>query len=84
MGFSQLANGYYKVVSFRLVKNKHYKADSENPGLKDSLLVELKDQVLFLLEYWLRRIGEDETKVNELNSDGVYKYLYFGGKRENR
>lgn len=80
-GFSNLEHGFYKIEKFRLVKNKMYKADAEIPKLKRILLVELEEEVLFLPEYFAVNFNDDEAKVEELNNDGITKYLYFGGKR---
>lgn len=78
-GFKQLREGHYEVVKFRLVKNKMYKANAEKPMLKRILLVELKDQVLFLPQYFAEKFNDDDSKVDELNNDGVKKFMYFGG-----
>lgn len=80
-GFSQLPHGYHKIVKFRWVKNKMYKMDSEKPGLKRTVLIELADQVLFLPEYIARKFNDDDEKIAELNS-GITIFLYFGGRRE--
>lgn len=80
-GFSKLDLGYYEIERFRFVKNKLYNPNVENPRLKRVLLVELKEEVLFLPEYFATNFNDDDAKVEELNSDGVKKYLYFGGKR---
>lgn len=80
IGFSKLKHGHHRIVHFKLVKNKMYNANNTN-ALKRVLLVELKDQVLFLPEYFARPFNDDEAKVNELNTDGVPKILYFGGKK---
>lgn len=83
IGFAKLAIGNYEVIQFRLVKNKLYNVNSAKPGLKRSLLVELKDQVLFLPEYFGKLFNDDDAKVAELNK-GPKKYLYFGGSRPNK
>lgn len=49
--------------------------------LKRVLLVELRDEVLFLPEYFAIPFNDDDAKIDELNNDGIKKYLYFGGKR---
>lgn len=46
--------------------------------------MELADQVLFLPEYFARKFEDDDDKIAELNSNGIKKYMYFGGKRQNR
>lgn len=83
-GFSRLAIGYHEIIKFRFVMNKMYRADAEKPGLKRTILVELADQVLFLPEYFARKFEDDDDKITELNSDGIKKYMFFGGKRQNR
>lgn len=83
-GFSNLKIGHHEVVKFRLVRNKQYKSDAEKPSSPQTLLVELVDQVLFLPEYFLRQFGDNAEKVDELNNDGVRKFMFFGGRRENR
>lgn len=88
LGFSKLRHGHHEIEKFRLVKNKMYvpaeqlKPD-EQPKLPRVLMVELKDQVLFMPEYITKAMGADDEKVAELNNDGVKKFLYFGGKRDN-
>lgn len=84
LGFASLAPGNYEIKKFRIVKNKLFKADAEKPALKMTLLVELEDQVLFMPEYISCNFVENEAKVAELNSDGMKKFLFFGGKRGNR
>lgn len=76
-GFGKLSIGYYEIESFRLVRNKF-----KNDGLRGkTILVELKNQVIFLPEYFMEEFSEDD--VLELNRDGQKKFLYFGGRREN-
>lgn len=79
-GFGQLAVGYHKIESFRLVKNKF--ADKESDKNQKTILVELEDQVLFLPQYFMNAINESE--IDELNSADEVHYLYYGGKRENK
>lgn len=80
-GFANLLPGYYEIERFRFVKNKLYKPNVEKPRLKRVLLVELKEEVLFLPEYFAADFNDDDAKVQELNDDGIKKYLYFNGKR---
>lgn len=87
-GFSKLQHGYHKIECFRLVKNKYNENNEDEPSRKRKklervLLIELKDEVLFLPEYFAAVFNNDEAKVEELNNDGIVKYLYFGGKRHN-
>lgn len=81
LGFTRLTHGNHEIVLFRLVKNKMYNPKVAG-SLKRSLLVELKDQVLFLPGYFAEKL-QDDVKVEELNTDGVKKYLFFDGKRPN-
>lgn len=48
--------------------------------LKRILLVELKDEVLFLPQYFAEKFDDDDSKVDVLNNDGIKKFMYFGGK----
>lgn len=71
-GFDKLARGYYAIVNFRLTKTKYGEA----------ILIELKDEVLFMPHYF--RDVLDSDKIEELNNDGVKKFLYFGGRNPTR
>lgn len=82
LGFKHLSIGYHKIIRFRLVKNKMMRQDSTKPALPRVLLVELEDQVLYLPEYFAEKFNDDSTKIDELNNDGIVKYLFFGGQRE--
>lgn len=62
-GFSNLAPGHYEVECFRFVKNRFYKPDVENPDVPRSLMVELKDQVLFLPSRFAKRLDNDDGKL---------------------
>lgn len=73
-GIAKLPLGFYPIESFRLVKNKYSKDESEK-----SLLVELKSEVLFLPKYFSSELSEKD--VENLNTDGEVKFLYFGGRR---
>lgn len=81
-GFSQLAVGNHQIFSFKLVPNKLYSKDKKTT--KKTLIVELNEEIIFLPDYFAASINEDERKVNELNTDGIRKYLYFGGARPNK
>lgn len=83
IGFAKLSHGNHEIKRFRFVTNKLYNPESVK-SLKPILLVELADQVLFLPEYFAVNLNNDDKKVYELNSDGVKKFLYFGGARPNR
>lgn len=80
LGFSKLDHGNYKIVRFSFFKNKNY-VPAEPKSVPRILMVELEDQVLFLPEYFSAGLNDDDAKIVELNSDGIVKYLYFGGKR---
>lgn len=71
-GLSKMDKGYYKICSFRTVKNRY--ADGET-----CVLVELINEVIFLPKYLAADLNEED--ITSLNTDGVTKYLYFGGKR---
>lgn len=83
VGFSKLAHGSHEILCFKLVPNKLYNSQ-EKKSLKRAILVELHDQVLFLPEYFAIALNDDPKKIEELNTDGVKKYLYFGGSRPNK
>lgn len=80
IGFTRLPHGYHEIERFRLVPNKMYNKKKEN-SLEEVLLVELKDQVLFLPSYFAVSFQDNHERVEELNSDGIKKFLFFGGKR---
>lgn len=78
LGYVKLSIGFHEIISFRLVKNKFAPAgDHEN---KKSILVELKEEIVFLPQYFKDCLGEED--INDLNSANETQYLYFGGKRE--
>lgn len=58
----------------------------DEKSLARILLVELKDQVLFLPEYFAYNFqgGDADDKILAMNNDGVTKYLYFGGEGPNK
>lgn len=76
-GFAKLTVGYHKINVFRVVKNK-FGNKGEKTG--KSILVELKNEVIFLPQYFLGKINEEDIK--ELNSCDENMYLYFGGRSE--
>lgn len=82
-GFTKLMHGNHEIYRFRLVKNKQYNAQAEK-SLKRVLLVELKDEVLFLPAYFAEKFNDSDKLVEELNTDGIKKFLFFGGKRPNK
>lgn len=81
-GFSNLSVGFHEIFNFRLVNNKMYNKKKDKSA-KRVILIELKDEVLFLPEYYAVDFDDDAKKVDELNTDGVKKFLHFLGKREN-
>lgn len=80
-GYSQLPMGNHEIFAFRLVRNKLYR-ENDIGSLKRVLLVELKDQILYLPNHFAAKFKDDDSRVNELNTDGIKKFLFFGGKRE--
>lgn len=80
-GFSKLPHGYHEIVCFKLTKNKYAAADDEQEN-KKSIIVELKNEILFLPKYFTENINEDD--INDINSSNEILYLYFGGKREGK
>lgn len=83
-GFTKLSLGYHKIICFRIVENKFKKKEKKNNGMINnnrSLLVELQDEVVFLPQYFLNTLNEED--IAELSSTvGETMYLYFGGRRE--
>lgn len=80
LGFTKLLIGFHNVLCFRVVKNKFGK---KTDGSNKSILVELKNEVLFLPQYFWNKLNEDD--IRELNSGIEVNnkvYLYFGGKHE--
>lgn len=71
-GFGKLEIGYHEIERFRLVDNKF--KDGEK-----TLLIELKEEVVFLPRYFLDNLEEED--VRKLNTDDQPKFLYFGGRR---
>lgn len=69
-GFDKLANGSHEIINFRLTKTKY----------GETILVELNDEVLFLPQYF--KAALDSEKIEELNNDGIKKFLHFGGKNK--
>lgn len=77
-GFGKLKIGYHLAQQFRLVKNKFGK---KTDGSDKSILVELKDQVIFLPQYFKQKL--DDGDLRELNTFIENKekvYIYFGGR----
>lgn len=84
IGFSKLPVGYHECVAFRLVTNKYFRPDAKNPGLKQSLLVELKEQVLFMPTYISKKFVDNEQNFDALVNDASKKFLFFGGANPNK
>lgn len=77
-GFSSLNIGYHKILCFRVVKNKFAKKKNGESG--KSILVELANEVIFLPQYFMEKLNEED--IAELNSTKTETmYLYFGGRR---
>lgn len=75
-GFAKLSHGFHKIECFRVTKNK-FKKDCDVE--EKCILVELEKQILFLPQYFVNVLDEDD--LNNLNSPNESNYLYFGGKR---
>lgn len=76
-GFAKLKKGYHCIQKFRAVKTKFVKKGEK------SILTELKDQVLFLPQYFRATLNDND--LEELNSsigNGEKVYLFFGGKND--
>lgn len=82
LGFSKLTPGNYEIKSFRLVQNKMYKKNRSG-SCKQTVMVELEDQVLFLPEYFATNMQNRNDLIEELNTNDIKNFLMFGGKREN-
>lgn len=81
-GFAHLSMGYHEIVGFRVVKNKFNETKQDDKRSK-SILVELQNEVVFLPQYFLDKIDEDD--IAELNSaDTENMFLYFGGRRNGK
>lgn len=79
-GFAKLNEGFYKINSFKIVKNKFNKKGS---GCNKSILVELREEILFLPQYFMTKIGEDDIcELNTSIENGESIYLFFGGRSE--
>lgn len=76
-GFTKLSEGFHEIVCFRATKNKFAK---KGEGSSKSIIVELKDEIVFLPQYFGTKISESDIK--ELNASKEKIFLYFGGKNE--
>lgn len=76
-GFAKLTIGNHLVEGFRYVKNKFAK---KGEGNAKSILCELKDQIVFLPQFFSQTLKE--TDIDELNESRGAIYLYFGGRQE--
>lgn len=79
-GFAKLKKGYHRIECIRTAKNKFGK---KSDGTNMSLLVELKNEVLFFPQYFYQKLNDED--IREINTNiGAKKdvFLYFGGKDE--
>lgn len=77
-GFAKLDLGYHQILSFRIVKNKFGK---KGDGSGKSILVELNAEVLFLPQYFLQKLNEEDIReLNESVESNEKIYLFFGGR----
>lgn len=75
-GFAKLEIGYHQIVCFRIVKNKFGK---KGDGSNKNILVELNDEVLFLPQYFLQKINEEEViSLSSTIESNENVHLYFG------
>lgn len=77
-GFSKLSRGYHEILHFRMVKNKFAKKDD----CKNSIIIELENEIVFLPKYFA--VDMKESDIVDLNTDGQKKFLFFGGKRDDK
>lgn len=71
-GLPKLTLGYHEVISFRETHGKYGK----------SVVVELKDQVIFLPQYLVQQLNSKD--IEDLNNSEETVFLYFGGKHEEK
>lgn len=69
-GLVKLEHGYHKIECFR----------SSTGTYGRGVIAELKDEIIFLPQYLVRKL--DEKDIEELNTCEEPLYLYFGGKHE--
>lgn len=69
-GLSKLSLGYHKIVNFR----------ESNGRYGRSVIVELKNEIIFLPKYLSEKL--DEKDVDELNSSEEQMFLFFGGPKK--
>lgn len=78
IGFAKLNLGYHSILEFRAVNTRF------TPKDETSILIELNDQILFLPQYFRKKL--EDKDLAELNSsiknDNEKVYLEFGGKNE--
>lgn len=75
LGFKKLKEGFHEIQQFRTVKTKFVKKGEK------SILVELKEQVLFLPQYFRSTLtDEDLQELNARIENKEKVYLFFGGK----
>lgn len=79
-GFKYLPIGHHEIISFKFIRNRYFNQDDIS-SLRRTLMVELHDQLLFLPAYMALNFNDDDTLVTGLNTDGIKRYLYFGGSR---
>lgn len=80
-GFTKLNVGYHSIEVFRTVKNKYPKKGETGIKNTKSILIELKNQVLFLPSYFWNTLNEDDLEeLNKRIQDKGKVYLFFGGR----
>lgn len=78
-GFSKLKIGFYKIEKFRLVTNQYFDCRRPDSGPEKTLLVELKDQVLFMPGRISELFKGKQEKIDELNNSDHQLFLFYGG-----
>lgn len=79
-GFTQLSIGYHRAVHFRKAKNKFENSDGQL-----AVIVELRDQILYLPRYFSEKLTDANiTELNDNIDDNKNVYLYFGGKQSGK
>lgn len=69
-GLSKLSHGYHEIDCFRITNGKYGR----------SIIVELKGEIIFLPQYIVEKLNEND--IEELNKFKEPLYLYFGGKHK--
>lgn len=78
-GFTKLILGYHEILCLRAIKTKINKSAPE----KWTILVELKNEILYLPQYFTENLTESDIKeLNSTTPTDEKLFLFFGGQRE--